>query len=85
VDCLPHGALLVWDGISGSLLFNVSPYYTRSCAMLKGKALMELLSSNLLDVHKKVNKDLSLPSKKFQRNALIGLLQAVEPAVCQKP
>jgi len=53
--------------------------------MLKGKALMELLSSNLLDVHKKVNKDLSLPSKKFQRNALIGLLQAVEPAVCQKP
>ena len=53
--------------------------------MLKGKALMELLSSNLLDVHKKTNKDLSLPSKKFQRNALLGLLQARKPTVCQTP
>jgi len=84
-DCLPQGAPLVWGGISGSLLFNVSPYYRRSCAILKRKALMELLSSNLLDVHKKTNKDLSLPSKKFQCNALIGLLQARKPTVCQKP
>jgi hypothetical protein len=53
--------------------------------MLKRKALMELLSSNLLDVHKKTNKDLSLPSKKFQHNALLGLLQARKPTVCRKP
>ena len=53
--------------------------------MLKRKALMELLLSNLLDFHKKTNKDLLLPSRKFQHNALIGLLQARKPTVCQKP
>jgi len=52
--------------------------------MLKRKAPMELLSSNLLDFHKKTNKDLSLPTRKFHRNTLMCLLQAVEPAVCQK-
>jgi len=53
--------------------------------MLKRKAPMELLSSNLLDFHKKTNKDLSLPTRKFHRNALIDLLQARKPTVCQKP
>jgi len=51
--------------------------------MLKRKALMESISSNLHSFLEKINKNLSLPSKKFLRDALIGLLRAGNPIVCQ--
>jgi len=51
--------------------------------MVKRKALMESISSNLHSFLKKINKNLSLPSKKFLRDALIGLLRAGNPIVCQ--
>jgi len=51
--------------------------------MLKRKALMESISSNLYDFLKKISKNLSLPDKKFLRDATIGLLRAGNPIVCQ--
>lgn len=51
--------------------------------MLKRKALMESISSNLHSFLKIINKNLSLPSKKFLRDALIGYLRAGNPIVCQ--
>jgi len=44
--------------------------------MLKRKALMESISSNLHNFLKKINKNLSLPSRKFLRDAMIGILRA---------
>jgi len=51
--------------------------------MLKRIALMESISSNLHDFLKKISKNLSLPDKKFLRDATIGLLRAGNPIVCQ--
>ena len=51
--------------------------------MLKRKALMESISSNLYNFLKKIGKNLSLPYKKFLRDATIGLLRAGNPIVCQ--
>ncbi len=51
--------------------------------MLKRKALMESISSNLHSFLKKINKNLSLPDKKFLRDGLVGLLRAGNPIVCQ--
>ena len=51
--------------------------------MLKRKALMESISSNLYDFLKKISKNLSLPDKKFLRDATIGLLRTGNPIVCQ--
>lgn len=51
--------------------------------MVKRKALMESLSSNLHSFLKKTNQNLSLPDKKFLRDALIGLLRVGQPVVCQ--
>ena len=51
--------------------------------MLKRKALMESISSNLYDFLKKISKKLSLPDKKFLCDATIGLLRAGNPIVCQ--
>jgi hypothetical protein len=51
--------------------------------MVKRYALMESLSSNLHDFLKKVSENLSLPDKKFLRDALIGLIRTGEPIVCQ--
>jgi len=51
--------------------------------MLKRKALMESISSNLHDFLKKISKNLSLPDKKFLRDATIGLLRTGNPIVCQ--
>jgi len=51
--------------------------------MLKRKALMESISSNLHSFLKKISKNLSLPNKKFLRDALIGYLRAGNPIVCQ--
>ena len=51
--------------------------------MLKPKALMESISSNLYDFLKKISTNLSLPDKKFLRDATIGLLGAGNPIVCQ--
>jgi hypothetical protein len=51
--------------------------------MVKRKALMESLSSNLNDFLKETSKNLSLPSKKFLRDGFIGLFRAGQPVVCQ--
>ncbi len=51
--------------------------------MLKRKALMESISSNLHNFLKKTAKNLSLPDKKFLRDGFIGLLRAGQPIVCQ--
>ena len=51
--------------------------------MLKRKALMESLSSNLHNFLKKIGKNLSVPDKKFLRDALIGLIRCGKPIVCQ--
>ena len=51
--------------------------------MLKRKALMESISSNLHSFPKKIGKNLSLPDKKFLRDGFIGLLRAGQPIVCQ--
>ena len=51
--------------------------------MLKRKALMESISSNLHSFLKKIGKNLSLPSKKFLRDSLIGLIRSGKPVVCQ--
>jgi hypothetical protein len=51
--------------------------------MLKRKALMESISSNLHGFLKKIGKNLSLPDKKFLRDATIGLLRCGKPIVCQ--
>ena len=51
--------------------------------MLKRKALMESISSNLHSFLKKIGNNLSLPDKKFLRDSLIGLLRCGEPIVCQ--
>ncbi len=51
--------------------------------MFKRKALMESVSSNLHSFLKNIGKNLSLPDKKFLRDAVIGLLRSGEPIVCQ--
>jgi len=51
--------------------------------MLKRKALMESISSNLHSFLKKIGKNLSLPDKKFLRDGFVGLLRAGQPIVCQ--
>ena len=51
--------------------------------MVKRKALMESLSSNLHSFLKKTDQNLSLPDKKFLRDGFIGLLRAGQPIVCQ--
>lgn len=51
--------------------------------MVKHYALMESLSSNLHNFLKKVSENLSLPDKKFLRDALIGLIRAGQPVVCR--
>ena len=51
--------------------------------MLKRKALIESISSNLHSFLKKIGNNLSLPDKKFLRDALIGLLRCGKPIVCQ--
>ena len=51
--------------------------------MLKRKALMESISSNLHSFLKNIGKNLSLPDKKFLRDAVIGLLRSGKPVVCQ--
>ncbi len=51
--------------------------------MLKRKALMESISSNLHNFLKKIGKNLSVPDKKFLRDGLIGLIRCGKPIVCQ--
>jgi len=51
--------------------------------MLKRKALMESISSNLHSFLKNIGKNLSLPDKKFLRDGVIGLLRSGKPIVCQ--
>ncbi|MCX5636307.1 MAG: transposase [Planctomycetota bacterium] len=51
--------------------------------MVKRKALMESLSSNLHSFLEKTSQNLSMPDKKFLRDSLIGLLRAGQPIVCQ--
>jgi len=51
--------------------------------MLKRKALMESISSNLHNYLKKIGNNLSVPDKKFLRDSLIGLIKCGEPIVCQ--
>jgi len=51
--------------------------------MLKRKALMESISSNLHNFLKKIGKNLSVPDKKFLRDSTIGLLRCGKPVVCQ--
>ncbi|MHC4172239.1 MAG: hypothetical protein ACYTBX_09060 [Planctomycetota bacterium] len=41
--------------------------------MLKRKALMESISSNLHSYLKKIGNNLSVPDKKFLRDSLVGL------------
>jgi len=51
--------------------------------MLKRRALMESISSNLHNFLKKIGNNLSVPDKKFMRDSLIGLLRCGKPIVCQ--
>ena len=51
--------------------------------MLKRRALMESISSNLHNFLKKIGNNLSVPDKKFLRDSLIGLLRCGKPIVCQ--
>ncbi|MES0447476.1 MAG: hypothetical protein ABUJ92_13110 [Desulfobacterales bacterium] len=51
--------------------------------MLKRRALMESVSSNLHNFLKKIGNNLSVPDKKFLRDSLIGLLRCGKPIVCQ--
>lgn len=51
--------------------------------MIKRKALMESISSNLHNFLKKIGKNLSVPDKKFLRDGTIGLIRAGKPIVCQ--
>jgi len=51
--------------------------------MVKRHALMESVSSNLHGFLKQIGKNLSMPDKKFVRDAFIGLLRAGRPIVCQ--
>jgi len=51
--------------------------------MYKTEALMESISSNLFDFLKQIDKNLSLPDRKFLRDSTIGLLRAGKPIVCQ--
>jgi len=51
--------------------------------MVKRRALMESISSNLHSFLKKTGKNLSLTDKKFLRDGLVELLRAREPIVCQ--
>lgn len=51
--------------------------------MLKRKALMESLSSNLHDFLKNITKNLSVPDKKFLRDSIIGIVRCGKPVVSQ--
>jgi len=51
--------------------------------MLKRRALMESISSNLHGFLKRIGNNLSVPDKKFLRDSLIGLLRCGKPIVCQ--
>jgi hypothetical protein len=51
--------------------------------MLKRKALMESISSNLYNFLKKISKNLAVPDKKFLRDGFIGLIRCGRPIVCQ--
>lgn len=51
--------------------------------MLKRKALMESISSNLHGFLKKNANNLSVPDKKFLRDSFIGLIRCGKPVVCQ--
>jgi len=51
--------------------------------MLKRRALMESISSNLHSFLKRIGNNLSVPDKKFLRDSLIGLLRCGKPIVCQ--
>lgn len=43
--------------------------------MLKRRALMESISSNLQNFLKRIANNLSLPDKKFLRDSIIGLIR----------
>ena len=51
--------------------------------MLRRRALMESISSNLHGFLKTIGNNLSVPDKKFLRDSLIGLLRCGKPVVCQ--
>ncbi len=51
--------------------------------MLKRRALMESISSNLHGFLKRIGNNLSVPDKKFLRDSLVGLLRCGKPIVCQ--
>src|SRR4030042_4674578 len=80
---ITQGALPVYDDVRGSQRIFINPYYTRRCVMLKRKALMESISSNLHGFLKNIGNNLPVPSKKFLRDGVIGLLRCGKPVVCQ--
>ena len=51
--------------------------------MVRQHALMESLSASLRGFLHQINGDLSRPDQKFLQDALIGLLRAGRPIVCQ--
>ena len=51
--------------------------------MVRQQALMESLSENLHGFLHQINGNLSRPDQKFLQDALIGLLRAGRPIVCQ--
>jgi hypothetical protein len=51
--------------------------------MVKRRALIESISSNVHNFLKETGKNLSLTDKKFLRDGLVGLLRAGQPIVCQ--
>jgi len=51
--------------------------------MLKRRALMESISSNLHNFLKIIGNNLSVPDKKFLRDSTIGLIRCGKPIVCQ--
>ena len=51
--------------------------------MIKRFALLKSVSSNLHEFLKKIALNLSVPDKKFLRDAMIGLIRCGQPIVCQ--
>jgi len=51
--------------------------------MLKRRALMDSISSNLHGFLKKIANNLPVPDKKFLRDSIIGLIRSGKPIVCQ--
>lgn len=63
----------MYDDVRDSFKFDINPHYTSRCVMVKRKAIVESLSSDLHSFLEKTNQNLSGPNRKFLRDGLTGL------------